>query len=675
MADFPTTSPSRLRVWFSSRLGYVAAQMMLLVALHTLLRLGLSLRFGKEAGSSAEWGAVFLVGAHLDLVVAFVVMAPLWTWVLLAPERWARRPASRWAFYAANALFWGVMIFLLAAEYFFFEEFRSRFNTVAIDYLLYPHEVFTNVWESYPVPGVLAACLIGACSIVWGARRTARHFIDMPLGARLRRRYLIGGMAATALLVASVSLRETRFSKERLWNELASNGLVSGLSAAWSRNLDYAAFYATLPMDQAVSRARRLLSEKGSEFGSLDQPLVRRVAGDPARPRRNVVILLEESLGSEFWGCLGRPGESLTPEMDRLAAREGILFENLYATGNRTVRGFEGVLSSFVPLPGDSIVRRDRSENVESVARVMKRDGYQTLFLYGGRGVFDGMRSYAVRNGYDRFVEQKDFLKPTFTTVWGVCNEDLYQRTLDELRALHQAGAPYFVTALSVSNHKPFTYPAGRIAEDPEARRRENAVKYTDWALGRFFEAARKEAFWNDTIFVVVADHGARVYGSQTIPIHSYEIPMVILGGSVAGAPRRVGTLGCQLDVAPTLLGMVGRPYTSMFFGKDLFRESESGRIVLLNHNRSVGAYRDERLVILGLNKTLEFYHGDPKKTQMVRIDQPEPQDRELQLDAIAMFQIADDLYMHRRFALDVPPGTPAVVPGAAAGSARRDPR
>ena len=653
-----TSAPSRVRVWFSSRLGYVVAQILLLVLLHGLLRLGLSLRFGKEASSAGEWGWVFLVGTHLDIVVACAVMWPLWTCVLLAPERWMRVTSTRWVFYVANAFFWSVMIFLVAAEYFFFEEFRSRFNTVAIDYLLYPHEVFTNVWESYPVPAVLAACLIGACGVVWGARKVARHFVEMPLGTQLRRRYLLGGTVGVALLVLSLSLRETRLSQERLWNELASSGLVSGLSAAWSRNLDYAAFYATMPMDQAVTRARRLLTEKGSTFGPLDQPLVRHVDGDAGRPKRNVVVFLEESLGSEFWGCLGRPGESLTPEMDKLATRESILFENLYATGNRTVRGFEGVLSSFVPLPGDSIVRRDRSENVESIARVMKRDGYQTLFLYGGRGVFDGMRAYAVQNGYDRFIEQKDFLKPTFTTVWGVCNEDLYQRTLEELRTLHQSGAPYFVTALSVSNHKPFTYPAGRIAEDPEARRREYAVKYTDWALGRFFEAARKEPFWKDTIFVVVADHGARVYGSQTIPIHSYEIPMMILGGSVTNVPQRISTLGCQLDVAPTLLGMVGRPYNSMFFGKDLFRESPSGRIVFINHNRSVGAYRDERLVILGLNKTLEFFHGDPKKSQMVRIDNPGPEDRDLQQDAIAMFQIADDLYMHRRFALDQPQGS-----------------
>src|SRR5207302_2852137 len=164
----------------------------------------------------------------------------------------------------------------------------------------------------------------------------------------------------------------------------------------------------------------------------------RHVSGGSNRPRHNVVLILEESLGSEFWGCLGRPN-TLTPEMDALANESGMLFTNLYACGNRTVRGMEGVLSSFPPLPGDSIVKRDLSDNVETIARVLKRDGYSTVFLYGGRGIFDGMRSYAVRNGYDRFIEQKHFAHPTFSTGWGVCDEDLFNRAVEEFRVLSQS--------------------------------------------------------------------------------------------------------------------------------------------------------------------------------------------------------------------------------------------
>jgi phosphoglycerol transferase MdoB-like AlkP superfamily enzyme len=269
------------------------------------------------------------------------------------------------------------------------------------------------------------------------------------------------------------------------------------------------------------------------------------------------------------------------------------------------------------------------------------------------------MRSFTIRNGYDRFIEQKHFTHPTFTTAWGVCDEDIFNRTLEELRLLSQAGKPFFVTVLSVSNHKPYTYPKGRIPEDPDKHLRDHAVKYSDYSLGRFFDAAKKESFWTNTIFAVVADHGARVYGKQSIPIHSYEIPLVVVGPAAVSAPSRNGQLGCSLDVAPTLLGLLGRPYQSMFFGRDLLKmKPEDGR-ALLNHNRDIGMLARDRLVVLGLMQTVEFYEGDPKHVEMSLLKNPTDADRELEKDTIAIYQVADELYTHQRYHIDPSPQQP----------------
>jgi phosphoglycerol transferase MdoB-like AlkP superfamily enzyme len=249
-------------------------------------------------------------------------------------------------------------------------------------------------------------------------------------------------------------------------------------------------------------------------------------------------------------------------------------------------------------------------------------------------------------------IEQKHFTKPTFTTAWGVCDEDLFMRGIEELRALNGSGRPFLATFMSVSNHKPYTYPKGRIAEDPAKQKRSHAVKYSDYALGQFFKAARKEAFWTNTIFIVVADHGARVYGSQTIPIHSYEVPLLIAGPAVVKTPSRMAMLGCLLDVAPTVLGLLGRPYESMFFGRDLLKEPGAPSRVLINHNRDIGLYAQERLVVLGLMKNVEFYRGDPKVVNMER-SEGGALEAELEKDAAAFFQVADDLYMHRRYRVD----------------------
>ena len=653
--------------WKRSRYGFAGFWFLSLLVIWCLLRLVLLVAFKPVGVPATEILLALLSGFHRDIFAALAETIPLLVWMLIIPDR---RFGSLWhrvLFIGACLGFWFVQVFLLFAEFFFFDEFKSRFNTVAVDYLIYPKEVFINIWESYHVGLVLAFCLVLSLGWLFAASRLFGQMWERPFSPKSRLLHLAAAVALAALLVPTVNLKSVHVSNDRTLNEIANNGALSFLAAAWTNNLDYAAFYKTMPLAEAYQRTRRLLAEANTKFVEAGQSIRRRVAGDPARPRLNVVIFLEESLGSEFWGCLGRTN-TLTPQMDKLAAEEGMLFTNLFASGNRTVRGFEGALSSFPPLPGESIVKRDRSDNVETIARVLKRDGYASVFLYGGRGLFDGMRSFAVRNGYDRFVEQKHFEHPTFTTIWGVCDEDLFLRGVDEFRELAKTGQPFCGTILSVSNHKPYTYPKGKIPEDPDERRRENAVKYSDYALGRFFEAARKEAFWTNTLFVVVADHGARVYGEQSIPIHSYEIPLLIAGPAVVTSPSRVAQLGCSLDVPTTVLGLLGRPYETLFFGRDLLRtRPEDGR-ALLNHNRDIGMLAHDRLAILGLKQTVEFYQGDPKIAEMRPLTQPTDADRELEQDAIALYQVADDLYMHRRYRIDVEPAAQASAPGAEVG-------
>ncbi len=623
------------------------------MAVWAVLRVVLFLAFPPAGLSPAETALALAVGLHRDVFAALLYALPLLACFMILPDSLWERRVVRLGFWGGVALFWAVQIFLLFVEFFFFDEFRSRFNTVAVDYLIYPHEVFVNIWESYHAGWIIFGSLAAGTAVAAASRKMFAPAWRRPCGSAARLGWFAAVGAGWLLLLPTIHLRPPAISAERSLNQIADNGTVAFLAAAWSGNLDYAAFYPTLPPDEAYARARRLLTQPGTEFVESGNSIRRRLAGDPARPRLNVVILLEESMGSEFWGSLGARF-SFTPEMDRLAEAEGWLFTNLYASGNRTVRGMEGVLASFPPLPGDSVVKRSLSDQVETVARALRRDGYATLFVYGGRGLFDRMRSFALRNGYERFLEQKDFARPTFATAWGVCDEDIFDRALAEMRQMQAAGKPFLVTTLSVSNHKPFTYPRGRIAENPDDKVREYAVKYSDYALGRFFAQARREPFWTNTIFAVVADHGARVYGEQTIPIHSYSIPLLILGPAVVDQPRRYDPLGGSLDVAPTLLGLIGRPRETIFFGRDLLRSSGPG-FAPLQHNRDIGILTDDRLAVLGLMRQEEVYAGDPRTGKMSRLNHFGPAERELLRDTAALYQVADDLYLHRAYHLEAP--------------------
>ncbi len=641
--------------WRNGRTALVGAHFACFILAAFLLRLALAVFLGPgRKATGLDYALAFLIGLHLDVVATLCVLTlPVALIVAISPRRWAGRTFRR-VWFGLGVLIWLGLVFLHISEGFFFEEYQSRFNPVAIDYLIYPHEVFVNIWEAYPVPLVVGLCLALAFGIMWGISRFIRR---RELTTEPRRWGLLGGwIAATLIGLLSLRLYDANFSRERALNEISHNTFLSAYTAVATRNLDYLHFYPSMDRTAAYQTVRTALARPGIEFTGPPDSVVRHVSGDTNRPRLNLVILLEESLGSEFFGCLGRTNASLTPRLDELITREGLLFDNIYADGNRTIRGYEAVYASFPPLPGDSIVARDRTEDVETLGTLLGRDGYDTTFLYAGRGLFDGTGPFAKRNGFRNFLELKDFEKPVFTTVWGVCNEDLYDRVLVEARQKHAAGQAFFITSMSVSNHKPFTYPAGRIAEDPLERTRNNVVKYSDYALGRFFEQARKEPFWTNTIFCVAGDHGARVYGSQTIPIRSYEVPFMVFGPAVVPEPRRVNKLGCQLDIGPTLLGLIGRPYDTTFFGQDLLRQPEARSRVLLHHNRSVGIYRDQHLVIFSLNKKIEYFRGNPKVEQMRRVDAPDAVAEALVHEATAMFQVGDDLYMNRRYRVPVPP-------------------
>jgi len=635
----------------SSRFGIVYLLFFSLLILQFFQRIVMVLLFAPKGISNAVFLKIFGIGFVMDLFVGLIVCIPFIFYLTVAP-----RKTRLWRKILHNfglLIFWGVTIFFLIAEVFFFDEFKSRFNTVAVDYLLYPHEVFFSIWELYPVVWVIIACAV--VSLLWliSVRfllKGAQPPQDLPFLKRIG--VLIGFVIAAVVLAQFVGNKLTRFSKDRLLNEIAGNGWYSFVQAALTRELDYEPFYRTCSREQAYERTRKLLDEPDVVWDTNKYSLKRFVKGDPSKPKLNVIILLEESLGSEFFGCLGRKGESLTPNIDRWVEKEGLIFTNIYATGNRTVRGMEGVLCSFPPLPGDSIVVRPHFDRTETLARVLKRDGYSTEFIYAGRAIFDNIRSFMGANGYDNVIERKHFPKPTFETIWGVCNEDLYDKCIDEARQLFQSGKPFFITTLSVSNHKPFTFPEGRIPESPKVRSREHAVKYTDYAIGRFLEMASKEPFYTNTIFIIVADHGARVYGKQTIPIKSYEVPVIIFGPAVVKKPVKLGILGSQVDVAPTVLGLIGRPYESTFFGKNLLKlNGENGR-ALLNHNRDIGLYENDHLVTLGLNKTVEYYHGNPKVQIPEKANEPDAADRDVLLDATAIFQVAYDLYSRTNYCL-----------------------
>jgi phosphoglycerol transferase MdoB-like AlkP superfamily enzyme len=329
--------------------------------------------------------------------------------------------------------------------------------------------------------------------------------------------------------------------------------------------------------------------------------------------------------------------------MDRLA-RQSVVFGKTYATGTRTVRGMEAVTASFPPVPAEAIVKRPNNEGMFNWSTVMNEAGYKPTFIYGGFGAFDNMNHFFGNNGY-RVIDRSDMEKPKFSNIWGVSDEDLFDHALKVFDGQHARGERIFSVVMTTSNHKPFTFPPGIEGVKPQGGGRDAGVRYADYAVGRFIEALRARPYFNDTLVVIVGDHGARVYGKEDFPLRSYEIPFMVYAPAHL-APRRVESVTSQLDVAPTVLGLLGMSYESAFFGRDVLARASGVHAVPLNHNRDIALLDGDRLDQLGFRKSAATVVHDARTGRQ----HPVQRNEEGLKNAASVFQLAYLLYSRREY-------------------------
>ena len=639
-----------------------ATQLFLWVlAVAELTRLGVAtliLTRPAPPGTGALLGALTL-GPLSDLRAALWLALPWWLVAALLPRAWHGRRPLVWLGRAALAAAFFGTLFAAVAELFFFEEFRSRFNFVAVDYLLYPTEVADNIWQSYPTGWILSGlAALALVAVFWLERLRAEHLpASAPTGwRRVRTPALALGCAVASAVWYPAGLLQ--FSPDREIDELAADGYVTFWRALLGDGDTYRGLYAESDPHAALARVQARLDPRAAAAGEfLPDSTDRPVAAAAGRHARNVVVVLEESFGSEFVRSLSADYPypvDVTPELERLAA-EGTLFTHAMSTGNRTIRAIEATTSSLPPLPGISIVRRSASTGLFTLPGVLTERGYKTEFVYGGRALFDGMGPYLERNGVQRVVDQADFPDDAFRTAWGVCDEAIFDRAVAEMDDLARSGSPFYMLVLTVSNHRPYQFPQDELNWEPRMKARPNAVRYADHALGRFLDSARARPYFEDTLFVLMGDHGARVYGAAEVPLASYEVPILFIGPGVVPAGVRDDSLVSSLDVPPTVLGALGIDYDSRFFGRDLFHsDPESGR-VFLTHNAEIALLERDRLAVLGLRSSQRLFHYRRGQDELEQIPIESEADRALLGDAVAFYQTADELYRTGRYTLAAP--------------------
>jgi phosphoglycerol transferase MdoB-like AlkP superfamily enzyme len=632
-----TTGRARFRPLFALATFYLVLGM--------ALRFMLWWSFGRvQQVSDVSLLWILPAGAAADFVQSLYLLAPFAVFLWLVPDKLHRAPATR-TLVLGGAFAWIFgLLFVAVSEYFFFAEFDARLNLVAVDYLMYPTEVVGDIRAEYPVGTVLLAAGAISALVVLGLRRNLT--LQSAPATTLKGRTL--AFSAFALLVVACSVgfetHSLASSDNRVANEIAANGASSFFRALRTNEIDYHTYYASRPTQTNLHNLVTHMGDRGQFTRLAEGRLDRNFPGNPnGLGKLNVVVIASESFGAEFSKLYGS-NRDWTPQLDRIA-REGVWFRHMYASGTRTVRGLEAITTSLPPIPSVSVLRRPGNEGMANWGTVMQRQGYRTSFLYGGYGYFDNMNYFFGHNGFE--VRDREHIgKPVrFENIWGVADEDLFDSALSYYDGLAQTGKPFFSIVMTTSNHKPFTFRDGVPGVKPRGGGRESGVRYADYAQGYFLREAKKHSWFDNTLFIVVADHGARVYGREDIPLKSYEIPMVFYAPKHL-RPGRVDTLTTQIDIAPTVLGLLGLPYHAPFFGEDVLNGRQDQRVAFFSHNHDVALYQNGELAILGLNKSVQDVFYD-RKTDTYRPAPPNPRLNDL---AVAYYQTAFELFRERRY-------------------------
>ena len=619
------------------------------------------------------WLYAFGIGAGYDLVTLLYVAWPLVLFLWLMPRRAYVSRGGQWALYALALLLLYGLLFVAASEFVFWNEFGVRFNFIAVDYLVYTTEVIGNIRESYPIGLWLSLLVIAVVVIVLLTRRGLRASDD---GTRFwqRGKLVLVWLLLTVVSVIAVKGTFKNHSDNAYVNELAGNGIYEFFAAFRSSHLDYARFYKTLPEEDAYRRVRGLLKTPEASYISDDpRDLTRAIRHAGPERHLNVVLISVESLSADFLKTFGASHGEVTPNLDALAG-QSLFFDRVYANGTRTVRGLEALSLSVPPTPGDSLLKAHHNEDLFSLADIFNDRGYVSEFVYGGYGYFDNMNYFFNHNGYTA-VDRKDIPKSATIhseNVWGVADEDLYTLALGQMDKVHAQGKPFFLHIMTTSNHRPFTFPAGRVQAANGTRA--GAIAYTDWSIADFLKRARAKPYFDDTVFVITADHDASSAGKTSVPINRYHIPLWIYAPAHI-APRRVDRLMGQVDIAPTLLGLLNFSYRSRFFGYDIFQLEPGRERAFPATYEKLGYLHGDLLTILEPQKKLEQVHPDFATGDATPAHPVNPSEVD---DATAYYQVAANLFKNgklvRRPADSTPvpplPAPAASAPASAASSA-----
>jgi phosphoglycerol transferase MdoB-like AlkP superfamily enzyme len=644
---------------FPSRFSLLKAFIGLFLILSFIVRLSFMVwNFTEIDKAFFTLANTFIIGFLFDLATISFFVIPYLIYLFVIPKKLHGSLLDKIITYFGFLIGVLILFFSFFGELTFWDEFQRRYNFIAVDYLIYTYEVVKNINESYPLPILISAMLVLVLTSVIVVYRLGYFCNTFASDTKFKVKLIasIPWFIIVFMSVFFITNKQADFSENRYNNELAKAGIYSFFAAFRNNELPYNEFYKTISIEKAYNTVKQSYSDSISSFINPDENSIYRAivnSNNVLKPiKSNVIFICVESLSGDFLKKFGNKN-NITPTLDSLA-NNCLFFENLYATGTRTVRGMEAITLSIPPTPGRSIVKRKNNQGLFTIGEVFKQQGYERNFFYGGDGYFDNMNTYFGGNGFNIVDRGRGFLldksinttrtnieddEVTFENAWGVCDMDIYSKVLKEADKAHKSGKLFFDFVMTTSNHKPYTYPEGKI-DIPSGTGRNGAVKYTDYTIGEFIKKAKQKPWFSNTVFVIMSDHCASSAGRWELDVKNYHIPALIF--NLPNNPQKVvNKLASQIDVFPTLFSALHWDYKSNLFGKDILSMRPDDERAFIGNYRKLGYLKDDKVLVLDEQKNSHFYSWNPSENSLNQILSEEKFEKK----SISFYQVADDLY------------------------------
>lgn len=356
------------------------------------------------------------------------------------------------------------------------------------------------------------------------------------------------------------------FSNYAFPNQLGLNPVFTFLRSYLDAKKDQSDKIQLISDEIALSNTQIYLNRVGNKLA----PLAKEIVPDSTNSNPpNVVLILMESMSSAKMSRFGNP-DQLTPFLDSIA-QIGFSFDNFYSTGTHTFNGIFSTLFSYPALFSKHPMKGVEIPKFNGIASVLKQHGYTTTYFTTHDDQFDNVGGFLRGNDYEQIISKEHYPSDQVKSTLGVPDDYLFEFAIPKLNDLHKKNQPFFVAMMTASDHGPYVIPEYFKPKQSDVKKQ--IVEYADWSLKKFIDLATPQPWFNNTLFVFVADHGAYMDAKYDVPLSYNHVPFIIYSPNLIKEGKSFDAFGSQTDVFPTLMNLIQLPYINNTLGVDLFTE------------------------------------------------------------------------------------------------------